>query len=149
MIRNSEEVTLPEFYIAGISIRTTNQDGAALPAIGALWEKWMSEGILHQIPGRLSDDIYSIYTDYETDHTGAYTVVLGCKVNPGMALPEGFVALTIPADKYRVNYIEGEMPGAIMEAWQRIWDSGTDRKYTIDFEQYTNEGGVQIYLAII
>jgi predicted transcriptional regulator YdeE len=148
MIRNSEILILPEFHIAGISIRTTNKDGQSQAAIGYLWSRFMSEGVLQQIPGRLSDDIYSVYTNYESDYTGEYTVILGCEVRPGIELPASLTGLTIVATKYQVNYLEGEMPGAVVEAWQQIWNAATNRAYTTDFEQYATNGEAKIYLAV-
>ena len=148
MITKVETVSLPEFYIAGITIRTSNQNGQSQQDIGALWARFMGEGLIQKIAGRLSDDIYSVYTDYESDHNGAYTVVLGCRVDASHTQPPDFTCITIPPGKYEVNTVEGEMPASIMKAWQQIWDKTTNRKYTADFEVYGAEKGVKIYLAV-
>jgi len=148
MIAKIETVSLPEFCVAGISIRTTNQNGQSQTDIGALWARFMDEGIVQKIPARLSDDIYSVYTAYESDHNGYYTVVLGCKVNPAPILPPDFIFITIPPGNYRVNTVEGDLPASIMDAWQEIWGTSINRKYTADFEVYSAENSVKIHLAI-
>ena len=148
MIAKIETVSVSEFYVAGITIRTSNQNGQSQRDIGALWARFMGEGLIQKIPGRLSDDIYSVYTDYESDHDGAYTVVLGCKVDAPPTLPPDFTCITVRPGKYQVNTVEGDMPVSIMEAWQQIWDTATNRKYTADFEVYDAENGAKIYLAV-
>ena len=59
-----EHIISPGIFIAGIAVRTTNQDGRAQTDIRNLWTKFMSENIAGQIAARLSDDIYCVYTDY-------------------------------------------------------------------------------------
>ena len=77
-----QEIKIEAFDIIGISIRTTNENMQAAQDIGALWGRFKGEDIFSQIPGKLEDDIYCIYTNYEGDHTKPYDVVLGCKVHP-------------------------------------------------------------------
>lgn len=40
---------------------------------------------------RLTGTVYSIYTDYESDHTKPYTTILGCSVVTLNSIPEGMV----------------------------------------------------------
>ena len=60
----------------------------------------------------------------------------------------------IPADKYQVYYLGGQFPANIGEAWQQIWASDTDRKYTADYDFYRadpksfEETEARIYLAV-
>jgi predicted transcriptional regulator YdeE len=142
------------FYLVGISARTTNKNGQSQDDIGALWARFMNESLLLQIENRMSDDICCVYTDYETDYTGYYTAVLGCKVNSLDHLPEGFTGITIPQDKYQVYDLEGKFPENVQSAWQEIWNSNVDRKYTADFDLYTanaksfEETEVKIYVSV-
>ncbi|HJP64383.1 MAG TPA: effector binding domain-containing protein, partial [Mucilaginibacter sp.] len=53
-----------KFYIAGIAVKTINKNDRSSQDIGSLWERFMSENIMEKIPGKLSDDIYCVYTDY-------------------------------------------------------------------------------------
>jgi predicted transcriptional regulator YdeE len=154
MIAKIELTNLIGFYVTGIAIRTTNQNNQAQKDIADLWARFMAEDVMSQIPGRLSDDIYSVYTDYETDHTGFYTTVLGCKVVAPDLIPDGFTNVFIGADNYHVYYLEGKFPNKIGEAWQHIWENASDRKYTADFDLYTfdaesfEETKAKIYLAV-
>jgi predicted transcriptional regulator YdeE len=154
MIAKIEIIELNEFSIAGISVRTTNQNGQSQKDIGGLWTRFTNENLKLQIQNRTSDDIYCVYTDYETDHTGFYTAILGCKVNSLTQIPDDFVSLTIMPSKYQVYFLEGKFPQNIGEAWRHIWDNAIDRKYTADFDLYNanaksfEETEVKIYLAV-
>jgi len=77
------------FKVIGISVRTSNGHSDVAKHIGDLWGRFMSKGIIEHIPNKLEESIYSLYTDYETDHTGAYTAVIGCKVSSFDEIPKG------------------------------------------------------------
>ncbi len=154
MISKTDLVHLDAFNIIGIAARTTNQNAQARTDIGELWTRFMQDNILQQIPGKVTDDIYCVYTDYETDHTGPYTAILGCKVNSLTEIPDGFTGITIAAEKYEVYFLEGKFPDNVGDAWMSIWENATDRKYTADFDLYSagaksfEETEVKIYLAV-
>jgi predicted transcriptional regulator YdeE len=154
MITKTEIIEINEILIAGISVRTTNQNGQSQKDIGGLWTRFLNENLLHQIHNRTSDDIYCVYTDYEADHTGFYTAILGCKVNSLMQIPNDFVSLMTVPDKYKVYFLIGKFPENVAEAWRFIWDNATDRKYTADFDLYSanaksfEETEAKIYLAV-
>ena len=63
------------FKIVGISIRTNNQEAAN--DLGKLWSKFIDDNTTKKIANKISGDIYSIYTDYESDHNGHYTNIIG------------------------------------------------------------------------
>ena len=131
-----ESRSLDEFYIAGISIRTTNKEGQSQKDIGELWGRFMSENIAHKISGKVSDKLYCIYTEYETDFMGKYTTILGFEVSKDANLPEGIVLKTIPASSYRVYKSMGELPGSVVNTWKHIWETDIKRKYIADFDVY-------------
>jgi predicted transcriptional regulator YdeE len=153
MISKVELIDFPAFQLSGITIRTTNQNGQSQKDIGGLWQRFMADGILQKIEGRISDDTYCVYTDYETDHTGFYTTLIGCKVDTVDHIAEGFTGLTIPSGKYQVYTLAGKFPEKVHLAWQEIWDSDANRAYTADFDLYSAnaksfaETEVKIYLA--
>jgi predicted transcriptional regulator YdeE len=139
------------FYIVGISVRTSNQNGQSKKDIDELWFKFMDDSLIKQIPDRASNDVYCVYTDYETDHTGKYTAVLGCKVNSLTNINNSFRAVGISAGKYQVYSLKNKLSEVISAAWQQIWESDINRKYTADFDLYcsgANENGMKISLAI-
>ena len=154
MIAKVEALDKEGFYLAGISVRTINQNGESKKDLMALWTRFMRERMVSQIPDRTSDDIYCVYTDYAGDHTDYYTAVLGCRVNSLTSIPQGFTEITIPDSKYNVYSLAGKFPENVRIAWEEIWNSDADRKYTADFDLYSanarsfDETEVKIYLAV-
>jgi len=134
---NYSLVTLTEFHILGIAVRTTNQEGKSQNDIGALWEKFMNENMLEKIPDKNSSDIYCLYTDYESDFNGAYTTLLGCKVNSLANIPAGLTGKTILPAAYRSYISKGKIPDCVVATWIHIWQSGVKRKYQADFDVYS------------
>jgi predicted transcriptional regulator YdeE len=131
-----ETKELPQFYIIGISVRTSNQNGQSQKDIGELWADFMNGKVADKIPNKVSNDIYCVYTDYENDYKGAYTTILGCKVKSLDSIPGGLMGKSISAEKYHVFTSTGKLPDCIVETWEEIWKSATDRKYIADFDVY-------------
>lgn len=130
-----EQIISPGIFVAGIAIRTTNQDDRSQTDIGNLWTKFMSENMAGQITARLSDDIYCVYTDYENDHTGWYTAVLGCRIESPDDSDGMFTAL-IPKGSYRLYKPLGKFPECVASAWKEIWDDCPSRSYIADYDLY-------------
>lgn len=145
-------VNLEGFYVAGIEVRTINAAGQAMLDIGELWGKFMGNNLAAEIPHKMSEDVYAVYTDYESDHTGFYTLILGCKVSTVEGLTGGFTGVKIPAAKYRIYQPVGELPDSVVGAWEDIWETAGERAFTSDFECYhTDENGateVMIFVAV-
>lgn len=137
-----EEVILEKFSIVGISVRTTNQNHQSQSDITNLWEAFFRNGYIQQLlPNKVSDDIYCIYTDYESDYTGEYTTVIGYKVSTTEGIPTN-LSLTIKefAEAKYYKYIsEGELPYIVGKTWAHIWQSDIDRAYIADFDIYGEE----------
>lgn len=131
-----ENVSLREFSIVGISIRTTNENGQSQKDIDELWAKFMSENIAARIPNKASDKLYCMYTDYESDFMGAYTTILGFEVNSAENLPDGLITKIIPASTYRLYKSTGGLPGSVINTWKHIWEGDVKRKYLADFDIY-------------
>ncbi len=126
--------TIQKFYIVGISVRTTNQNGQSAKDIEALWGKFWGEEIQKQIPNKLNDDIYAVYTDYETDFNGPYTTIIGLSVSSLKDIPKGFVGITIETAQYQKFVSKGKMPAAVFNTWLEIWgNKNLNRAYKADF----------------
>jgi predicted transcriptional regulator YdeE len=131
--------TIKSFQVIGIAVRTTNENGQSGQDIGALWNRFMSDDVMTQIPDKTDDTIYCIYTEYEKDFTRPYTTILGCKVNSLDHVPAGMVSvtITIKEDNYVKFVAKGSLlEGAVFNEWTKIWNSGMTRAYTVDFEVY-------------
>ncbi len=143
------------FSIIGISVRTTNENGQASQDIPALWNKFMTEGIAEQIPNKIDNSIYCIYTEYEKDHTKPYTTILGCKVENLDTIPNGMVGKTFNEAEYEKFVAKGNiLKGMVFGEWTKIWNSDLDRTFTADFEVYDEKAlnpenaEVDIFVAI-
>jgi len=134
------------FFVTGIAVRTTNQDGKARADIGNLWAAFRSENIQAKIPAKYSGDVYCVYTDYETDHTGWYTAVLGCRVTE--AGHNGMFVALVPSGSYRQYEPESTHPDSVGKAWMQVWEESKDRSYVADYDVYGVDGKVEIYVGV-
>src|SRR5919109_2739729 len=121
--------TVKSFDVVGIQIRTSNEK--AVETIGPLWGRFFDEGLADKIPGRVDDCTYGVYDTYESDHTGEYNLLVGCKVSSDKT-PPGMKRVKIKGGKYAVITAKGEMPEALINAWVAIWNSGLPRAFTQD-----------------
>ncbi len=151
---NYIEAELTEQKIIGIAVRADNS-AAGAQKIAALWQKFYQEKILDKITSeKVSDEIFAIYTDCESDHTKSYKFILGVKVFDFEDVPEGMITHIIPEQKYAVTTAFGKMPQAVAKEWKKIWASDLERKYSSDFEIYNEESNqgdeseVEIYIAV-
>jgi predicted transcriptional regulator YdeE len=147
---------LESFSVIGISVRTTNQDGQSSRDIPALWNKFMTERIAEKITNRIDDTIYSVYTEYEKDHTTPYTTIVGCRVDNMEAIPDGLVAATIKQGMFVKYVAKGNLlNGIVYDTWMKIWNSTIKRAYTSDFEVYGQQAQnplnaeVEIFISTI
>ncbi|MDY8134223.1 GyrI-like domain-containing protein [Aquimarina sp. 2201CG5-10] len=125
------------FPVIGISVRTNNHNQNTSKDIEQLWATFMNEGIINKIPHKLDNTIYAIYTDYESDYTQDYTLIIGCKVEHLDTIPEGMTSTTVQKGNYSQFTAKGDVTkGAIYEEWLKIWQSDLNRSYTTDFEVY-------------
>ncbi|WP_271424620.1 GyrI-like domain-containing protein [Aequorivita sinensis] len=150
-----QTVKIEPFNIIGISIRTTNENGQASKEIAELWGKFMSESILEKIPNKVDKEIYSLYTDYESDHTKPYTAILGCKVENLDNIPSGMVGKSFSGGTYTKTTAKGDlMQGLVVNQWSKIFEMELDRTYDADFEifgekaQNPSDAEVDFYVGI-
>ena len=115
--------------IAGFAARASNLDSGP---IVALWGRFFQQGL----PQRLGGDIYSVYFDYETDHSKQYTVLVGCEIPAEAKLPAGLVEQSIEPGSYEEFDASGPLPQALVDGWLRVWQADLDRTYVTDFERY-------------
>lgn len=133
-----KKATRTSFNVIGISVRTINTDPSRTAAdIGGLWERFLGEGLSNSIPGKLDGTIYCVYTDYESDHLGVYTVVLGCRVTSLAKIPAGMVGVEVPGGEFQEFTCRGNLrKGVVYGAWLEIWEADLDRRLVGDFEVY-------------
>lgn len=132
-----QKVKIEPFKLIGISIRTTNENNRAATEIAELWGRFMNESAIKAIPNKVDNTVYSLYTDYEGDHTKPYTVILGCKVDRLNDIPAGMVGRSFIGGSYVQLTARGDLAkGLIVDQWQKIWKMDLSRAYTADFEAF-------------
>ncbi|WP_055481435.1 effector binding domain-containing protein [Sphaerimonospora mesophila] len=148
-------VDRPEVLVVGYAVRTTNAAEAdpARAQLPGLWTRAGSPGAFAHVPGRVDENLYAVLTDYESDHTGAYTQIVGIAVRTAARLPEGMVAVRVPGVPAMLFEARGQMPGALLETWQQVWkhteSGGTPvRAHTTDLEVH-HPAGVDLYVAVL
>ena len=132
-----QKVKIAPFHLIGISVRTTNEHGQAGNDIAQLWGRFMGEEILQKIPNKVDQTIYSLYTEYESDHTKPYTTIIGCKVETLDSIPEGMIGNSFEGGNYIKLTAKGDlMKGLVVNQWTQIWEMELDRAFSADYEVF-------------
>ena len=149
-----EMVELEEKVVAGIKIKTTNQNGKAMQDIGITWQKLFTDGLYENILNKVNNKTIGLYTEYEGDYTKPYTFMAGAEVSREVERGEEIESIIIPKGKYAKFVITGDVQDSVGQAWQEIWNMDLKRKYTCDFEEYQNNSEdmqkqeIHIYIAL-
>jgi len=137
-------------HIAGIELRTTNQE--AFETIPRHWQRFSEEGVFTCIPGRLSDEVYAVYTNFENagrNNEGLYSLVIGARVSPDAALPQDLARMVAPAARRAVFPVERGRFDLVGAAWQAIWARhDLEKTYIADYERYGADGTIDIFIGI-
>jgi predicted transcriptional regulator YdeE len=141
--------------VVGISVRTSDREEAdpRSAKIPGLWRRYFADGVANRIPARLDDGtILGVYTDYASDHTGPYTLVVGQAVNDTSELPEDLVCVIVPHGRYLLFTSASGAAEAIRATWQDIrrhfeQSSEHRRAYTSDLEVH-RAGTLEVYVAV-
>jgi predicted transcriptional regulator YdeE len=135
--------TLSGFYVAGLSARTNNAaESSGQGRIPQLWAELFRSLPADSIENKVSHDIYAVYCEYESDHTGEYTYVLGYRVSSIDGLSGRLTAIRVPEGEYAViTSEEGPAMEVVPSVWRRIWaltpvELEGVRAYKADFEVY-------------
>jgi predicted transcriptional regulator YdeE len=131
----------PGFYVVGLSARTNNaHEMSGKGKIGSVWQSFLQPSLIAKIPNKVGVDPIAVYTDYETDHTGHYTYLLGLPISPDEPVPPSLTVKRVPAGRYAVfTSGRGPITRVVPEIWQRIWamspkELGGERAFQSDFE---------------
>lgn len=141
-----------EFNIAGIQVRTSNKH---IEKIQELWNKFFSEKIYEKVQNKINpEQIYCIYTDYESDFNGDYTCLIGFEVDKLDNISDGLISRTIQKAKYQTFSDKGSVNEITPNLWKKIWNTKLDRVYKADFELYdlttifSENSEVKIFICI-
>jgi len=146
------QIRLEEKHIAGLSVRTNNANEMQpkIAKIGNLHQTFAEQAKVHYEKGAF---LYGVYHQYESDHTGDFSLLVGAE--PHLLETQLTVeTVRIPSGDYLVFSGKGDMPQVVIDVWGQIWQYFADancphtRAYTVDFECYTSETNVDVYIAI-
>lgn len=158
---NTYTIHKPKLIITGVAVRTTNAEEMGPDGrLPQLWDTYFQSNLGSAAGVRNPHFLYSLYTDYESDVNGAYTVVIGHETdNEFVQNDNNHAVVEIPESKYIVfTSKKGPMYEVVPGAWREIWayfkQTPEVRTYTGDFELYDSRNSdpanteVQIYIAI-
>ena len=143
-------VNMTDKIIAGICINTNNNE--AKETISKLWNEFFDNKIVSKIKDKKSDSfIYGVYSDYESDMNGNYTVTAGIEINRKDM--KKYNTILIKKGKYILFEEKGNMPEIIGKTWIKIWEYFAEhqdikRRYQSDFEMYEGDKGIKIYIGV-
>ncbi|MGB6328572.1 MAG: GyrI-like domain-containing protein [Halarcobacter sp.] len=141
---------IENLMLFGLSTVTNNKNESnpETAKIVKLWEDYEEKNIYGATFNKSKKfDMYGVYSDYESDVNGDYKVTIAVEVTK----PKN--AMIIKKQRYLVFKKEGELPEIVAETWKEIWDyfenePKYERDYAIDFEKYSKENFVEIYISI-
>ena len=122
--------------VAGVRMRTSNNDPDMCRSIGATWEKFIQEGIYSAIAGKKNGKSIGLYTNFEQEEKGRYDMLTCCEIEAVSTLPKGVDREVIASGQYAKFVIHGPIPKILTEFWSKLDALGLKRKYSSDFEEY-------------
>jgi predicted transcriptional regulator YdeE len=147
---------LSRMVLVGLSLdkKTSNENGQSTVDCGSLWQKFINDNWFSRVPNKISQQIFAVYHEYESDHTGEFAYFIGCRVSDEAEVPKGLQKLVVPRGTFEKFIAKGTMPGCIYETWTLIWASPIKRAYQVDFEVYDdrskdwNDAEVDIFVSV-
>ncbi len=152
-----KQVQLETKVLKGISTRTANKNEMSpdTAKIGALWQTFDQTVSVDYKNG---ERVYGVYTDYESDMDGEFTVLAA--YDGKASGTDNLEKVTIEAGKYlcfeAVAQTEDDAgrAQAIIQTWGEVWqyfshEPDYKRAYTTDFEFYNGPAKIEIYIAIL
>ncbi len=120
--------------------------------IPGLWEAFYQHG-LDAYAHQNSLAIYGIYSQYENDETGAYTVTAGVGPCPDSLPEKSLQKASLEPGTYLKFSFEGPVPDSVIQGWQDVWaffktPEAPQRAFKTDYEVY-KETGVDIFIGIL
>ena len=136
--------------LSGLSTITNNKNESNPESakIVQLWQDYEEKNILGATFNKSKKfDMYAVYFDYVSDLNGDYKVTVAVEVTK----PKN--AIVIKKQRYLVFKKSGELPDIVFDCWKDIWEyfeneAKYERDYKIDFEKYSKENEIEIYISI-
>ncbi|MGP9652132.1 GyrI-like domain-containing protein [Glutamicibacter sp. AOP38-B1-38] len=130
------------FTVLGCAVRTDEAGSARI--IPDLWNRVYGERLLNNVPGRIDDDIYAVYTHLENsgrNRSGWFTFLIGVHADPSVTVPEGMSLVSVPASTRASFTVPAGDPTRVMEAWKQAWAYDDAYKtFLCEYERYGPSG---------
>ncbi len=147
-------IKVSPFSVTGIVTRTINADefNPETAKLGALWGSFFGNGVAEKVENRMPDSsIFGVYSEYESDATGFYSVTAGVTTR-GHHSPE-FTTVDVQGGDYLVFEHRGAMLQAVIDTWARIWayfesNDEFSRSFLTDFEEYRGADEIAIHIGV-
>lgn len=144
--------TASERCVYGLSITTDNvsEMDPEKGKIAALHQKFDAAV---EVDYQGGERVYGVYFDYESDHTGKFSVLAGFDGKLGSENTT-LKRVVIPEANYLVFTHQGKMPQAVINAWMEVWQYFSNegaqyqRLYSTYFEYYKSVDEVELYIAV-
>ncbi|MCR2807665.1 GyrI-like domain-containing protein [Paenibacillus sp. SCIV0701] len=131
------------FEIAGVSLRTTCEDGQNLREISAFWGQSHADGTVEKLEKLTEDGITLGVCLHQNPPSSEFDYMIACIADDeAKAKEQGFEIRSVPAATWAIFTIIGPMPGAIQEGFNRIFSewfpaTGYEHAGGPEFELYT------------
>lgn len=136
--------------IVGLELRTSND--VAMQSIPPHWQRFVADGVLAQIPGKLSDTVYAVYTHFEhagLNNEGLYSLIIGAQVSAEAPVPAGLTHCVVPAGPRAVFEAPTGQPERIGEIWQAVWSrKDLAKTFIAEVERYLPDGRIDISIGV-
>lgn len=141
------QVHINALSVSGPHVRTNNAlEATSARKIPGLWAAF---GQAQAASGAGPGAVYAVYSDYQSDANGEYTLTLG-----EQCVPAASGAVSVQAGDYLTFAANGARPAAIIDAWKAVWayfsaaDRSVQRAYQTDFEKYESPTSATIYIGV-
>lgn len=146
------------FTVRGPATHTNNADEVDpdTARIPGLWQQYLDGGGVDSVKGAVDAPVtVAVYTKYESDQDGGYTLVVGAPLLDASQPQLEHKTVDVPDGSYLLFESKGEMPQALVDTWRDIhaYFAGSPpytRVYAADFEIHdaTVPGQVDVYIGV-
>ena len=141
---------IKNLMISGNSITTNhkNELNEETAKIQDVWDNYVEQNVYSATHDKANNkSMYAVYSNYSDGIDGDFDVTVGVEVTKSKH------AIVIADEKYLIFKKVGELPEIVIDTWAEIGEyfennSEFTRAFTIDFEHYTKENEIEIYVSI-
>ncbi|MGY3778518.1 effector binding domain-containing protein [Isobaculum melis] len=120
-------------------VRTNNFNDAKIgEKIRGLWQE------IAMMPELANETKYGIYSDYESNYEGDYT----CSIATEKEVSTAVIFDTDGQHYQKFPVTDNDVTGTWAMIWQLESKGQLNRTYTFDFERYTVDGQIEIWIAV-